>query len=143
MKFHAVLAGARIPMQVDIGFGDAVYPEPEFASFPVLLPMEPPVIRAYPREAAIAEKLNAMVVLDIRNSRMKEFYDIWFMANTWTFEMATLRDAKRSTPQLLIVRTGHAASTMIRKAPDVLISMLRCEVLWIPSTKRSIDRSLM
>ena len=93
VKFHAVLAGARIPMQVDIGFGDAVYPEPEFASFPVLLPMEPPVIRAYPREAAIAEKLNAMVVLDIRNSRMKDFYDIWFMANTWTFEMATLSDA--------------------------------------------------
>jgi hypothetical protein len=44
-------------MQVDIGFGDAVYPEPEFPSFPVLLPMEPPVIRAYPREAAIAEKI--------------------------------------------------------------------------------------
>jgi len=97
VKFHAALAGARIPMQVDIGFGDAVYPEPEFASFPVLLPMEPPVIRAYPREAAIAEKLNAMVVLDIRNSRMKEFYDIWFMANTWTFEMATLRDAIRTS----------------------------------------------
>jgi predicted nucleotidyltransferase component of viral defense system len=97
VKFHAVLAGARIPMQVDIGFGDAVYPEPEFASFPVLLPMEPPVIRAYSREAAIAEKLNAMVVLDIRNSRMKDFYDIWFMANTWTFEMATLRDAIRAS----------------------------------------------
>jgi len=56
--------GARIPMQVDIGFGDAVHPEPEFASFPVLLPIEPPVVRAYPREAAIAEKLNEMVVLD-------------------------------------------------------------------------------
>ena len=97
VKFHAVLASARIPMQVDIGFGDAVYPEPEFASFPVLLPMEPPVIRAYPREAAIAEKLNAMVVLDIRNSRMKDFYDIWFMANTWTFEMATLHDAIRAS----------------------------------------------
>ena len=97
VKFNAVLAGARIPMQVDIGFGDAVYPEPEFASFPVLLPMEPPVIRAYPREAAIAEKLNAMVVLDIRNSRMKDFYDIWFMANTWNFEMATLRDAIRAS----------------------------------------------
>jgi len=93
VKFHAVLADARIPMQVDIGFGDAVYPEPEFESFPMLLPMEPPVIRAYPREAAIAEKLIAMVVLDIRNSRMKDFYDIWFMANTWTFEMATLRNS--------------------------------------------------
>ena len=43
-------------MQVDIGFGDAVYPEPEFASFPVLLPMEAPLIRAYPREAAICTR---------------------------------------------------------------------------------------
>jgi len=93
VKFHAVLAGARIPMQVDIGFGDAVYPEPEFASFPVLLPMEAPLIRAYPREAAIAEKFNAMVVLDIRNSRMKDFYDIWFMAITWDFDLAALRTA--------------------------------------------------
>lgn len=93
VKFQAELAGARIPMQVDIGFGDAVYPEPELASFPVLLPMEAPLIRAYPREAAIAEKFHAMVVLDIRNSRMKDFYDIWFMANTWTFEMASLRNA--------------------------------------------------
>jgi predicted nucleotidyltransferase component of viral defense system len=93
VKFHAVLAGARIPMQIDIGFGDAVYPEPEFASFPVLLPMEAPLIRAYPREAAIAEKFNAMVVLDIRNSRMKDFYDVWFMANTWTFDLNPLRTA--------------------------------------------------
>ncbi len=93
VKFQAELAGARIPMQVDIGFGDAVYPEPELATFPVLLPMEAPLIRAYPREAAIAEKFHAMVVLDIRNSRMKDFYDIWFMANSWTFDMVSLRNA--------------------------------------------------
>jgi hypothetical protein len=93
VTFRADLAGARIPMQVDIGFGDAVYPEPEFAIFPVLLPMDAPLIRAYPREASIAEKFNAMVTLDIRNSRMKDFYDIWFMANTWTFDMSSLRGA--------------------------------------------------
>ena len=93
IKLLADLAGARIPMQIDIGFGDAVYPEPELASFPVLLPMEAPLIRAYPREASIAEKFQAMVQLDIRNSRMKDFYDIWFIANTWTFDMASLRKA--------------------------------------------------
>jgi predicted nucleotidyltransferase component of viral defense system len=93
VKFQAELSGARIPMQVDIGFGDAVYPEPELASFPVLLPIEAPLIRAYPREATIAEKFHAMVVLDIRNSRMKDFYDIWFMANTWEFEMGSLQKA--------------------------------------------------
>jgi predicted nucleotidyltransferase component of viral defense system len=89
----ADLAGARIPMQIDIGFGDAVYPAPELASFPVLLPMDAPLIRAYPREASIAEKFQAMVLLDIRNSRMKDFYDIWFIANTWTFDMGSLRKA--------------------------------------------------
>jgi len=80
-------------MQIDIGFGDAVYPEPELASFPVLLRMEPPLIRAYPREASIAEKFQAMILLDIRNSRMKDFYDIWFIANTWTFDMVSLRNS--------------------------------------------------
>jgi predicted nucleotidyltransferase component of viral defense system len=93
IKLQAELAGARMPMQIDIGFGDAVYPEPELVSFPVLLPMEAPLIRAYPREASIAEKFHAMVMLDIRNSRMKDFYDIWFMANTWTFDMASLHKA--------------------------------------------------
>jgi predicted nucleotidyltransferase component of viral defense system len=93
VKLLAELAGARIPMQIDIGFGDAVYPEPELSSFPVLLPMEPPLIRAYPRESVVAEKFHAMIVLDIRNSRMKDFYDVWFMASTWTFEMASLRKA--------------------------------------------------
>ena len=93
VKFRAHLAEARIPMQVDIGFGDAFYPDIQLASFPVLLPMEAPLIRAYPRETSIAEKFHAMVVLDIRNSRMKDFYDIWFMANTWNFDMASLRRA--------------------------------------------------
>jgi Nucleotidyl transferase AbiEii toxin, Type IV TA system len=93
IKLLAELAAARIPMQIDIGFGDAVYPEPELTSFPVLLPMEAPLIRAYPRESAVAEKFHAMVVLDIRNSRMKDFYDVWFMASAWTFEMASLRKA--------------------------------------------------
>lgn len=93
IKFRAQLAGARIPLRVDIGFGDAVYPEPKLATFPVLLPMSAPIIRAYPRKTSIAEKLHAMVELDIRNSRMKDFYDVWFMANTWTFSLASLRSA--------------------------------------------------
>jgi predicted nucleotidyltransferase component of viral defense system len=109
IKFQADLAGARIPMQIDIGFGDAIYPKPELASFPVLLPMEAPVIQAYPREASIAEKFHAMVVLDIRNSRMKDFYDIWFIANTWTFDMASLRKAIFATFE----RRGTAIPTAV------------------------------
>ena len=109
IKLRAELAGAQIPMQIDIGFGDAVSPEPELVSFPVLLPMEAPFIRAYPREASIAEKFHAMVKLDIRNSRMKDFYDIWFMANTWTFDMASLRKAILSSFE----RRGTAIPTEV------------------------------
>ena len=93
IRLNAPFAGARIPMQVDIGFGDVVFPGPELATFPVLLPMVAPQIRAYPRESVIAKKLHAMVELDIRNSRMKDFYDIWYMARTWPFEMPLLRCA--------------------------------------------------
>jgi predicted nucleotidyltransferase component of viral defense system len=93
VKFSADLDGARIPMQVDIGFGDAVYPDPRFADFPVLLQMPAPRIRAYPRESAVAEKLHAMVALGIRNTRMKDFYDVWFMATTWEFDLETLYKA--------------------------------------------------
>ena len=100
-------------MQVDIGFGDAVYPEPELASFPVLLPMESPLIRAYPKKAAIAEKFHAMIELDIRNSRMKDFYDIWFMANTWTFDQALLRSAIASS-------LGRRGMTIPRDVPFAL-----------------------
>ncbi|MEG9436370.1 nucleotidyl transferase AbiEii/AbiGii toxin family protein [Edaphobacter sp. HDX4] len=113
IKFRAELAGARIPLQIDIGFGDAVYPEPELAAFPVLLQMSVPVIRAYPREASIAEKLHAMVERDIRNSRMKDFYDICFMANTWTFQLASLRSA-------ITVSFQRRGSTLTNEIPFAL-----------------------
>ncbi len=65
---------ARVPLQIDIGFGDAVTPEPIAIHFPTILDrIEAPVLRIYPPEVVIAEKLHAMVVLDIRNSRMKDF----------------------------------------------------------------------
>ncbi len=98
----ARLAGARIPMRIDVGFGDVVSPVP--ATFPSLLPLAPPQIQVYPREAVIAEKLQAMVVLDIRNSRMKDFFDVWVLCRTDSFEREPLRKAilssfeKRSTP---------------------------------------------
>lgn len=101
---RAELAGARIPMQIDIGFGDAVEHGGDLVHFPVLLPMGAPLIRAYPKEAAIAEKLHGMVILDMANSRMKDFYDIWFMSKRWPFNLGTLSSAiastfeRRSTP---------------------------------------------
>ena len=84
----ARLEQARVPLRIDIGFGDAVTPEPVTIQFPTILErVEAPVLRIYPPEVVIAVKLHAMVVLDIRNSRMKDFYDLWYLARTRSFEL--------------------------------------------------------
>lgn len=72
---RAELAGARIPVQVDVGFGDATVPPPVTVEFPTLLNTPKPKLRAYPPEAVVAEKLEAMVRLGLANSRMKDFFD--------------------------------------------------------------------
>ena len=95
VKVPASLDGARVQMQIDIGFGDAV--EPQLLTFPVLLPLDAPTVSAYPPESVIAEKLHAMVLLGIANSRMKDFFDIWTLASTYKFEIETLARALRST----------------------------------------------
>lgn len=93
----ASLDGARVMMQVDIGFGDVVDPAPAELSFPTLLPLSAPVIRAYPPEAVIAEKFQAMVALGMANSRMKDFFDIWTFAATQRFDISRLSHSIRST----------------------------------------------
>ncbi len=83
---------------MDIGFGDVVEPAPARTAYPAILShVEPPMLRIYPPETVIAEKLQAMVVLDIRNSRMKDFYDLWYLSRHWPFQMAVLRRAVAST----------------------------------------------
>lgn len=93
----ARLGTARLDLQIDVGFGDAVSPKPVEIEFPTLLPMSPPKLRAYQRETVIAEKLHAMVHLGIANSRMKDFFDIWFLSQTFDFDGALLASAIKST----------------------------------------------
>ena len=76
VRLLARLGMARIPLQVDIGFGDALTPKPTKAEFPALLEFPAPRLAMYRRETSIAEKLEAMVKLGILNSRMKDFYDV-------------------------------------------------------------------
>jgi hypothetical protein len=73
IRFRGTLEKARIPMQIDIGFGDAVYPSAQEMSYPTLLDFPAPRLRMYPRETVVAEKLEAMVFLGTVNSRMKDF----------------------------------------------------------------------
>ena len=97
LSFEARLAGARIPIQVDIGFGDEVRPQPETLQYPTMLNFPAPTLLSYPREVVVAEKYQAMVMLGIANSRMKDFYDIWFLAQNFSFEGARLYDSIQAT----------------------------------------------
>ena len=93
----ATLGTARINIQADVGFGDVVSPSVQEIAFPTLLDLPAPRIRAYPPEAVIAEKLHAMVALGVRNSRMKDFYDILAMSREFCFEGAPLAAAVAAT----------------------------------------------
>jgi hypothetical protein len=93
----AMLQNARIPIQVDVGFGDAVTPAAVLADFPTLLNFPAPLVRAYPPETVVAEKLEAMVSLGAVNTRMKDFYDVWLLASTRAFDGATLARAIAAT----------------------------------------------
>lgn len=77
LKTTATLAGARIPITIDIGFGDAVAPKADDMTYPSLLNMEDAKIRAYPPATVIAEKFQAMVALGVINGRLKDYFDLW------------------------------------------------------------------
>ena len=91
------LGKARIPIQVDIGFGDVVTPRAKNLSYPTILDFPPPIIRAYSPETVVAEKLQTMVTMGIINSRMKDFYDLFVLARDFVFDGVTLTRAIKAT----------------------------------------------
>lgn len=97
VKLVGLLGKARIPLQIDIGFGDAVTPDAHEIDYPTSLDLPAPRIRAYPPETVVAEKLQAIVALGMQNSRMKDFYDLWIIARQFSFDGPMLVTAIRAT----------------------------------------------
>ncbi len=103
-RVHGNLGKARISIQVDIGFGDVVVPHAGMVLYPTILDFPAPELKGYTMESTIAEKFQAMVKLGVLNSRMKDFYDIWFLSRTFDFKSEVLIEAivktfdKRNTP---------------------------------------------
>ena len=97
LNLNAELASARVLVQVDVGFGDAIVPPPVEVEFPTLLNTSKPRMRAYPPETVIAEKLEAMVKLGLANSRMKDFFDIWHLTRAYSFEGKVLVESIAAT----------------------------------------------
>ncbi len=95
--FNGELAKARTRMQIDIGFGDIVFPKPSDVNYPTMLGMTSPAILGYTPETLIAEKTHAMVRHGLRNSRMKDYFDVWVLSNQFVFEGAHLAEAIQKT----------------------------------------------
>jgi hypothetical protein len=100
IKLLGLIDGTRCDVQVDVGYGDAVTPAPEIATYPVLLnDMPAPELRVYPRYTVIAEKFHAIVTLGMANSRMKDFFDLWVLLRNATLDLDLLEQAVQATFQ--------------------------------------------
>jgi hypothetical protein len=112
VRFRGSLGTARLTMQLDIGFGDVVVPQPVAVEYPTILPLPAPRLRGYSQESAIAEKFEAMVKLGMLNSRMKDFFDIWLLSRQFNFEGRLLATA--------IAKTFATRKTVVPAEPMVL-----------------------
>lgn len=97
VKFMGFLERSHIPMQIDMGFGDIVYPKTKVIDYPVILDFPKPQLKGYPPESVISEKFEAMIKLGLLNSRMKDFYDIWLMMRQFNFNGSNLVEALKRT----------------------------------------------
>lgn len=111
----ARLAGARIPVLIAIGFGDAIAPGVEEINLPVMLNFPSPRLHAYPRETVVAEKFQAMILLGLANSRMKDYYDIWLLSRNHAFDGERLSRAIAATFE-------RRRTTIPQELPDALTS---------------------
>jgi len=97
LEMITTLGTARPRLEIDIAVGEAVIPPPVDVEMPVLLGMPPPRLRAYQKETAVAEKCEALVSLGIPNTRMKDFYDLWYLSRAFPFHGPILSDALHAT----------------------------------------------
>lgn len=93
VSFVGYLDRTKIPIGIDIGFGDVIYPDAVKMDFPVILDMEAPRVNAYSLETLIAEKLEAIIHNGYLSSRYKDFYDIYVLSTNYEFSYEGLRNA--------------------------------------------------
>jgi hypothetical protein len=119
VKIPGTLAGARFVVQIDTGFGDAVYPHPEIQELPAILDQPTTKLTCYSKETLIAEKFHAMIELAEKNSRMKDFYDIWFLSRSFDFKGERLGEAITQAFQC----RGRAVPVVIEPLRDSFASI--------------------
>jgi len=114
VTFVAYLQNAKVHMQLDMGFGDILTPAATWTQYPTILDLAPPHVWSYGRETVIAEKFEAMIKLGLLNSRMKDFFDIWFLSQHFDFHGGILAEA--------ITKTLRHRGTAIAAVPPVALT---------------------
>jgi len=134
VTFEARLGSAKVPVQVDVGFGDATTPPPEPVEIPPLLDLPAPTLMGYRRELVVAEKFHAMADLGMVNSRMKDFFDIWFLSRHFPFDGTMLATAITATFER---RRTPVASTLPLALTDTFTLDAAKQTQWAAFTKRA------
>lgn len=132
VRFEATLARARVPIQIDIGFGDVITPPASRIEYPAILNLPAPLLWAYPKETVIAEKLEAMTMLGRLFSRLKDYFDIWLIASLYDFDGSLLSEAIRAT---FANRSTAVESLPVGLTPEFSKSQAR-QLQWAAFRKR-------
>jgi hypothetical protein len=146
--FRGRLGAAVIPMQVDIGIGDAILGQPDERELPSMLGFPPPVMRCYPLESVIAEKLQVIASLGLVNSRLKDYYDIWIIARDRSFDSGPLGQAIRQTfahrrTELVPNLQGLSSEFATLKARDWQAFLSRSRILDAPPTLDAVVAGIL
>jgi hypothetical protein len=134
VTFVARVGTAKVPVQVDVGFGDSTNPPPELVEIPTLLDIPSTKMMGYRRELVVAEKFHAMVDLGLSNSRMKDFFDIWFLARQFAFDGQMLATAVSTTFER---RQTKVPSDPPLALTDTFASDAGKQTQWLAFTKRA------
>ncbi|MCK5842803.1 MAG: nucleotidyl transferase AbiEii/AbiGii toxin family protein [Candidatus Sabulitectum sp.] len=134
IELCASLKKALIPLQIDIGFGDVIFPESEMNKFPTIMDMPSPFLRTYSRYSVVAEKYEAMVKLGIANSRMKDFSDIWMMSKMFSFDGTATSKAIRATFERRKTEIPHSLPEALTNA---FANDSAKKIQWLAFVKRS------
>jgi hypothetical protein len=127
VQLEGCLGHAKIPIQVDIGFGDVVTPDPQELQYPNLLEFPAPILKMYPKETLISEKILTMVEKGDINSRIKDFYDVWLLFGQNQFSYDVLKLALRRTAEARKIKYDFE---IIRTAIEGYSKSQQAKALW-------------
>lgn len=121
VRVRGKMGTARLSLQLDFGFGDVIVPRPSWIDYPQLLDFGQPHLLGYTPESVVAEKFQAMVELEMANTRLKDFYDVWQLSRSVSFDGTAVQQA--------VMATFRQRSTPLPTEPPLALTAMFCDDL--------------